>query len=138
GLELVRAGHSGVTILEASQDIGGLSKTVNYKGNRIDIGGHRFFSKSDWVMDWWKDMLPVALPNGASGERGYRLAYQGAQRLLGAAKVTAREGDESVMLVRNRLSRIYWGGKFFDYPLKPGPDMALKLGLLKCLRLGAS
>jgi len=138
GLELVRAGKSGVTILEATQDIGGLSKTVNYKGNRIDIGGHRFFSKSDWVMDWWRDMLPVALPAGGREEQGWRLTYQGSQRLLGAGKVTARESDESVMLVRNRLSRIYWGGKFFDYPLKPGLDMAAKLGPLKCLNLGAS
>lgn len=138
GLELVRAGRRDVTILEATQDIGGLSKTVNYKGNRIDIGGHRFFSKSDWVMDWWRALLPVALPGGAGPERRYRLAYQGAQRLLGAHAVTARETDDAVMLVRNRLSRIYWGGKFFDYPLKPGPNMAAKLGPLKCLRLGAS
>jgi protoporphyrinogen oxidase len=137
GLELVRAGKTGVTILEATQDIGGLSKTVNYKGNRIDIGGHRFFSKSDWVMNWWRDILPVALPAGQV-EQPYRLAYQGAHRLLGAAAIQGRESDEAVMLIRNRLSRIYWGGKFFDYPLKPGLDMAAKLGPLKCARLGAS
>ena len=129
GLELVRAGKTGVTVLEATQDIGGISKTVNYKGNRIDIGGHRFFSKSDWVMDWWRDILPVALPPGAGAEREYRLAYQGAQRLLGSHEIHATEGDESVMLVRNRLSRIYWGGKFFDYPLKPGVGMALEPGM---------
>jgi protoporphyrinogen oxidase len=138
GLELVRAGKTGVTILEATQDIGGLSKTVNYKGNRIDIGGHRFFSKSDWVMNWWRDMLPVALPAGAHGEQSFRLAYQGSQRLLGAGNLQARESDEAVMLVRDRLSRIYWGGKFFDYPLKPSIGMAAKLGPAKCLRLGAS
>jgi len=46
-------------ILEKSQYIGGISKTVNYKGNRIDIGGHRFFSKSDRVMDWWMKMMPA-------------------------------------------------------------------------------
>jgi protoporphyrinogen oxidase len=138
GLELVRAGRRNVTILEATQDIGGLSKTVNYKSNRIDIGGHRFFSKSDWVMDWWRDILPVAMPNDASGEQSFRLAYQGSQRLLGRSSIQGRESDESVMLVRNRLSRIYWNGKFFDYPLKPGLDMATKLGPTKCLRLGAS
>ena len=44
-------------VFELSSDIGGISKTVNYKGNRIDIGGHRFFSKSDRVMDWWKEIL---------------------------------------------------------------------------------
>src|ERR1700753_1151499 len=46
-------------ILEKSGDIGGISKTVNYKGNRIDIGGHRFFSKSDRVMQWWMNIMPV-------------------------------------------------------------------------------
>ncbi|MDB5954972.1 NAD(P)/FAD-dependent oxidoreductase [Ramlibacter sp.] len=138
GLELVRAGRTGVTILEATQDIGGLSKTVNYKGNRIDIGGHRFFSKSDWVMNWWRDILPVALPPGAGAEREFRLAYQGSQRLLGANEIQASESDESVMMVRNRLSRIYWGGKFFDYPLKPNLEMALKLGPMKCMTLGSS
>jgi protoporphyrinogen oxidase len=138
GLELVRAGRTGVTILEATQDIGGLSKTVNYKGNRIDIGGHRFFSKSDWVMNWWRDILPVALPPGAGAESEFRLAYQGAQRLLGANEIRASEHDESVMMVRNRLSRIYWGGKFFDYPLKPNVEMAMKLGPMKCLTLGSS
>ncbi len=138
-LELQRKGWSNVTVLEATQDIGGLSKTVNHKGNRIDIGGHRFFSKSDWVMDWWRRMMPVAQPDQPTGEAPpLRLAYQGASRLIGRGQFTAKESDERVMLVRNRLSRIYWGGQFFDYPLKPGLDMALKLGPARCLRLGAS
>src|SRR6201997_1044551 len=76
GLELVRAGKPDVLVLEATDDIGGLSKTVNYKGNRIDIGGHRFFSKSDWVMNWWQSVLPVA----ASESESLALAYQGQQR----------------------------------------------------------
>src|SRR5512147_2504456 len=46
-------------IFEETGDIGGISKTVNYKGNRIDIGGHRFFSKSDRVMKWWLKILPL-------------------------------------------------------------------------------
>ncbi|HEY4080781.1 MAG TPA: NAD(P)/FAD-dependent oxidoreductase [Burkholderiaceae bacterium] len=138
GLELLRAGQRDVTILEATQDIGGLSKTVNHKGNRIDIGGHRFFSKSDWVMNWWRDMLPVALPEGAGAESDFRLAYQGSQALLGAARIQARESDEQVMLIRNRRSRIYFGGNFFDYPLKPSLDMALKMGPAKCAAFAGS
>ena len=138
GLELVRAGVRDVTVLEATQDIGGLSKTVNHKGNRIDIGGHRFFSKSDWVMDWWRELMPVASPEGQSPADAVRIGYQGAHRLLGRGQLTARESDERVMLLRNRMSRIYWGGKFFDYPLKPGFDMAAKLGPVKCAKLGAS
>ena len=136
--ELQRAGHSQVTVLEASQDIGGISKTINFKGNRIDIGGHRFFSKSDWVMDWWREQLPIALPDARQPEGEFRLAYQGTQRLLGARHITATERDDEVMLVRNRLSRILFGGQFFDYPLKPGLDTAAKLGPVKCVKFGAS
>ncbi|MBV8467727.1 MAG: NAD(P)/FAD-dependent oxidoreductase [Burkholderiales bacterium] len=138
GLELLRNGWPGVTILEASQDIGGLSKTVNHKGNRIDIGGHRFFSKSDWVMDWWRQMLPVALPEGAGDEKSWRLAYQGSSGLIGRERITARESDEQVLMIRNRTSRIYFGGNFFDYPLKPGLDMARKMGPLRCLQFAGS
>lgn len=136
GLELLRAGYPQVTILEASDDIGGISKTVNYKGNRIDIGGHRFFSKSDWVMDWWRDVLPVARPAGSSGDA--LLAYQGQQRLLGAGQATASEADDNVLLVRNRQSRIYFGGNFFDYPLKPGLDLVRNMGLARCLQFAGS
>src|SRR5271157_4522698 len=56
---LTRAGIKPV-VLEKSACMGGISRTVNYKGNRIDIGGHRFFSKSDRVMEWWLRMLPLA------------------------------------------------------------------------------
>ena len=59
-------------VLEKSDMIGGISRTVNYKGNRIDIGGHRFFSKSDRVMAWWQEILPVE----ASAEAGRVVTYQ--------------------------------------------------------------
>ena len=138
GLELVRAGKRDVLVLEATNEIGGISRTVDYKGNRIDIGGHRFFSKSDWVMDWWREMLPVAMPPGAMGEKEFRVAYQGASRLLGAAQIHATEADDAVMLLRNRLSRIYFNGAFFSYPLQPGFDMVTKLGVGKCSRFALS
>jgi protoporphyrinogen oxidase len=138
GLELVRAGRNDVIVLEATGDLGGLSKTVNYKGNRIDIGGHRFFSKSDWVMNWWRQLLPVAMPPDAHSESEFRLAYQGASRLLGPEHIHATEADESVLLLRNRLSRIYYNSEFFSYPLKPGLEMIGKLGLAKCTQFALS
>ncbi|HEY6967237.1 MAG TPA: NAD(P)/FAD-dependent oxidoreductase [Burkholderiales bacterium] len=136
--ELAEAGVREVTVLEATRAVGGLSQSVEYKGNRIDIGGHRFFSKSDWVMDWWTRMLPLAASPGldAAG-RELVLAYQGRQRTLGAA-AHASEADAQVMLVRQRLSRIYFDGKFFDYPLKLSVGTALKLGLWRCAQFGAS
>ena len=72
-IELQR--HSDITpiILEADSQVGGLSRTVTFKGNRMDIGGHRFFSKSDRVMQWWLDMMPVEPTSLAADE----LRYQG-------------------------------------------------------------
>jgi protoporphyrinogen oxidase len=122
--ELARHGGRGVLLVEASQAIGGLSQTVNYKGNRIDIGGHRFFSKSDWVMDWWKNMMPVA----ASGEG--EIHYQGKNRRVQFD--SASVDSDRIMLVRQRLSRIYFDKKFFDYPLKTDLQTALKLGPVRC------
>lgn len=58
-------------VLEATQDIGGLSRTVRYKGNRMDIGGHRFFSKSDRVMDWWLQMMPIENTSNQEGRLRY-------------------------------------------------------------------
>src|ERR1700710_1021710 len=62
-------------ILEKSDAIGGISKTVNYKGNRMDIGGHRFFSKSDRVMQWWVDLMPPEIA-------GSEISYQGKKRSM--------------------------------------------------------
>jgi protoporphyrinogen oxidase len=132
--ELAAAGVAEVTVLEATAQIGGLSQSVEYKGNRIDIGGHRFFSKSDWVMDWWLRMLPLAAP---AAQADTALAYQGQWRVLGE-RATASEQERDVMLLRGRLSRIYFDGKFFDYPLKANLETALKLGLGRCFLFAAS
>src|SRR5271154_3771473 len=75
-LELLRRTDIHPIVLEATGEIGGISRTIRYKGNRMDIGGHRFFSKSDRVMQWWMDLMPPAL-NEAQG-----ISYQGKQRLV--------------------------------------------------------
>ena len=73
-LELLRNSDVVPLIVEETNAIGGISQTVNYRGNRIDIGGHRFFSKSDRVMAWWQDILPVmgapAKDDRALGRKG--------------------------------------------------------------------
>jgi len=135
GMELVGDPDTRVTILEADSCVGGISRTVNYKGNRIDIGGHRFFSKSDWVMDWWQQILPVAAPEDPSAPR--ELRYQNSVR-EGMPSFGASEKDERVMLVRNRLSRIYYNKRFFDYPLKLNLASLLKLGPWKTFIFGLS
>lgn len=134
-LELQDAGIADITVLEADHQVGGISRTVQHHGNRIDIGGHRFFSKSDWVMDWWRRLMPVARP--ADGEGSLELRYQGASR-TDLPEFTATEADDGVMLMRSRLSRIYFNQQFFDYPLKLNPETLLKLGPWKTFTFGLS
>ena len=55
-LELLRRSDILPIVFEADTQVGGISKTINYRGNRMDLGGHRFFSKSDWVMRWWQEI----------------------------------------------------------------------------------
>src|SRR5271156_4517089 len=75
-LELLRRSDISPVGFEVDSQVGGISKTINYRGNRMDLGGHRFFSKSDWVMRWWQDMLPVA-EGQTSPEGPLRINYQG-------------------------------------------------------------
>ena len=69
-------------VLEQDDIVGGISRTVNYKGNRIDLGGHRFFSKSDRVMKWWAELLPLE----QSDNSRLALSYQGRQHSLRPAQ----------------------------------------------------
>lgn len=122
-------------ILEKSGDIGGISKTVNYKGNRIDIGGHRFFSKSDRVMNWWFNIMPVQ----AEGQSTFNISYQNKSREIDAASTgaidNAGKDPDKVMLVRQRLSRIYFLRKFFTYPIQLSLDTLTKLGLWRTIAI---
>ena len=129
--------RTGITpiVLEASQEIGGISRTVKYKGNRMDIGGHRFFSKSDRVMRWWLNMMPVeGAPRGP-----LEIHYHGRKHSVEAGLPAADPGaDDCVMLVRERKSRIYFLRKFFDYPIKLSIDTLRKLGCVRTVRCGLS
>jgi protoporphyrinogen oxidase len=91
-----------VTVLEKDPHyVGGISRTTEHQGYRFDIGGHRFFSKSQEIEDLWTEVL----------------------------------GDE--LLTRGRLSRIYYKGKFFDYPLKAS-NALLNMGLIETIRCMSS
>ncbi|GGZ51467.1 hypothetical protein GCM10008101_00550 [Lysobacter xinjiangensis] len=135
-LELQAAGKTDVVVLEADSLVGGISRTVDHNGNRIDIGGHRFFSKSDWVMQWWAALLPVESGTACAG---LNLQYKGQSRdtLPDHTKSPSDDVDE-VMLLRSRLSRIYYNRQFFDYPLKLNFDSLRKLGALKTVVFGFS
>lgn len=122
-------------IFEADAQVGGISRTVNYKGNRIDIGGHRFFSKSDRVMDWWAEILPLEKTQGED----LTISYQSKSRTIGGVAGGADpDRDDEVMLVRSRVSRILFGRKFYSYPIKFSRQTFANLGAAKTLRIMAS
>ncbi len=120
-------------IFEMSSDIGGISKTVSYKGNRIDIGGHRFFSKSGRVMDWWQNIMPL------QGKPAYDDIIL--KRKL-PIPVENSENDpekkDRVMLIRSRLSRIFFLRSFFDYPISLKLKTFKNLGIVRIAKIGIS
>jgi protoporphyrinogen oxidase len=118
-------------LFEATGDIGGISKTINYKGNRIDIGGHRFFSKSDRVMDWWQSILPL---QGSPARDDLLLGRK--VPLSDRAHAPDPEREDRVMLVRSRLSRILFLQKLFNYPIALDFDTLIKLGLKRIAKMG--
>ena len=128
--ELLRQTDCRVLLLEPESQVGGLSRTVQYHGNRIDIGGHRFFSKSDRVMDWWAHMLPFDIPKELSDH--FEIGYQNKRRTLDAAVLPRAAADaEKSFGVRPRVSRIYYDGNFFDYPVSLSLRTLRQLGLAR-------
>src|SRR5271168_1026458 len=119
-------------VIEKSDYMGGISRTVNYRGNRIDIGGHRFFSKSDRVMNWWLKIMPIQSSPGPQ-----QIAYQKRTRTVEVSAAGASDGD-CVMLLRRRKSRIYFLRTFFDYPIRMNGETLRKLGAWKTIRIGLS
>jgi len=114
GVVIIGAGPAGLTaayelskfgrtalILEQDEIVGGISRTCEHDGYRFDIGGHRFFTKVEYVTQIWHEIL----------------------------------GDE--LITRPRLSRIYYRGRFFDYPLKP-VNALMGLGPIEAVRIGLS
>jgi protoporphyrinogen oxidase len=120
-------------VIEADSQVGGLSKTVDYKGNKIDIGGHRFFSKSQRVLDWWLQFLPLQL----NKDNEYpEINYQNKQTTFTNHSIV--HDPEKVMLLRPRKSRILFSKQFFGYPLKLNADTIKKLGIFKLFKAGVS
>src|SRR6202795_2153350 len=109
-LELLRRSDITPIVFEADTQVGGISKTINYRGNRMDLGGHRFFSKSDWVMRWWQEILPVAEGQTQQSD-ALRLHYQSQSRDF-KPEFVGRTTPDAVMLVRQRLSRIFYRRRF--------------------------
>lgn len=120
-----------VVVFEESDCFGGISKTVNYKGNRMDMGGHRFFSKIPEVNTWWDQMLPMQghpTYDDILLERPMPLSEGGPDP----------EKEDRVMLTRHRVSRILFDTKFYDYPISLKPETFKNFGILTTLKVGFS
>ena len=120
-----------VTIIEENDCVGGIAKTVNYKGNRMDMGGHRFFSKVPEVNNWWEKMLPT---------QGV-MPYDDLE--LGRTSTVKKGGPDPsktdiVMLKRNRISRIFFKHKFFDYPVSLKFETIKNMGFFTTIQVGFS
>ena len=115
-------------VIEMSGDIGGISKTVNYKGNRIDIGGHRFFSKSDRIMQWWQNILSIH-------ESDNENRHSNKQKPIPTKEYIKPDIPDKVFIIRQRLSRIFYLRKFFDYPVKLNYAILKKLGVFRIIKI---
>jgi len=120
-------------ILEQSGHIGGISSTFNHHGNRMDMGGHRFFSKSDRVMKWWQEILPL---QGFPSKDDILLSHD--KPFSKDKDAPDPEKSDKVMLLRDRFSRIYYLRKFFDYPVKLNATTLINLGVIRIFRSGWS
>ena len=128
---LDKSNDTEVIVLEESDIFGGISKTVNYNGNRMDMGGHRFFSKSREVNDWWEKILPL------QGSPSYDDILLNRDVTLAENGPDPEETDE-VMLTRHRVSRIYFDGKFYDYPISMKPETFKNMGFKNTMKCGFS
>lgn len=130
-------------ILESTDKIGGLSQTNNYKGNRIDLGGHRFFSKSKTVMDWWMNFLPMQQsPSFDDRILNRELDYSLLDNITDVEIFDEYHFDldpektDEVLLIRNRISRILFLKKLFNYPVTLNRNTIEKLGLKRTFKIG--
>jgi protoporphyrinogen oxidase len=123
-------------VIERTNDIGGISKTVVHNGNRIDIGGHRFFSKSDRIMKWWQEILPIQ--GFDSKDDILKDIYYQKKRTKVKLSPDGPDPEKTdrVMLIRNRLSRIFFLRKFFDYPISLNGKTISNLGIVRIIKIG--
>ena len=128
-LELLRQTDVKPIVLEENSFVGGISRTVNNNGDRMDIGGHRFFSKNREVMEWWEQMMPL---QGSPALDDILLSRQKEYSDAGPDP----EKEDRVMLVRDRVSRILFLRHFFDYPISLKWSTFAGMGLGNTLKAG--
>jgi protoporphyrinogen oxidase len=127
--ELLKNSDVKPIILESENFVGGISRTFEYKGNRMDVGGHRFFTKSERVNKVWEELMPI------QGKPSFD------DKILNNNKEFVKGGpdpetSEDVMLLRHRVSRIYFLKRFFDYPISLKPQTFINMGFTRTMSSG--
>lgn len=120
-----------VVILEEDSQVGGISKTVTFHGYKMDTGIHRFFTKNEQVEKIWEELLPIQS----------KPAFD--DLLLHRKKEFPKKGsdpekDKKSMLIKNRITRIYYGKKFYDYPVNLNMKTILNMGFITLIKAGCS
>lgn len=118
-------------ILEESNVVGGISQTVDYKGNKMDLGGHRFFTKNEEVNKIWQEIM---IPQSAKSKDDILLNKN--RDFKGDSPNGDPETNNNVFLLRNRVSRIFYKRKFFDYPISMKPQTFLNMGFIDTMKAG--
>ena len=127
--ELAKSDDFDITVLELEKFVGGISRTAYYNGNRMDVGGHRFFTKVERVSDLWHEIMPLQGQPSIDDKilnRSIPLVENGPDP----------EKEDIVMLKRHRVSRIYFLKKFFDYPISMKPRTFANMGFGRTLKAG--
>ncbi len=118
-------------IIEKTNSVGGISKTITENGNATDIGPHRLFSKNQEIINLWEKLLPLQ----GSPAIDDKILNRHATLKTGGPNP---ENVDNVMLKRKRFSRIFYLGKFFDYPISLKVETILNLGLKRTTKAGFS
>lgn len=136
-----------VIVLEETDRIGGISRTVNHNGNRMDMGGHRFFSKIPEVNAWWNEIMPMQTEpsmDDAIMERDSVSLFLNSQNVLSCDDISIDnikhdpEKEDNVMLFRRRVSRILFDDKFYDYPINFSRNTFMNLGIINTIKVAFS
>lgn len=137
--ELLKRTDIKPVIIEKDAQVGGISKTVDYKGNKMDFGPHRFFSKSDRVMNWWTNIMPLHTPKG----KNFTISYQNKSRTIDTSDFLTTDSGNKMpppksMLVIERLTRIYFLRQFFNYPVQLSIATLGQLGIWTTIKIVCS
>jgi len=130
--EIQKKIYSSPFVFEEENQVGGISKTIKFKGYRMDIGGHRFFSKYEKIMNWWTKILPINF--SGNFQEKIKIKYQNQENEL----IKIKNNKYGQFLIRSRLSRIFFLGKFFDYPISLKFNTIINLGFFRMIKIISS